>query len=119
MSALNYLKAREWSTGNGQCPDCYGAPESWHGHPCYPDPESIGHEKTCSLASAIIGAGGAVIFKGSLTELPLGDRYKKGSAIWEERHSPEYIARVKKMNDEFDEKIFKILTREDENSYDI
>lgn len=62
--ALQYLLDREWSMGNGQCPDCYGVPPSWHGHPLHMRPETIGHEISCRLAEAIETTGGSVIFQG-------------------------------------------------------
>lgn len=47
---IQYLKNREWSMGNGQCPECCGCPESWLGHPCHLDSKSLGHKKDCILA---------------------------------------------------------------------
>ncbi len=66
-TTLEYLDRREWSAGNGQCPECWGAPASWHGHPCYMTPEKIGHESGCSLAEAIEGAGGEPLMMGGFT----------------------------------------------------
>ncbi|MBW2178752.1 MAG: hypothetical protein JRG81_00020 [Deltaproteobacteria bacterium] len=110
---LKYLQSLEFSMGNGQCPECNGASKSWHGHPCYPGPETIGHEADCPLAAAIQSSGGAVVFKGQLEALPLGDRYKKGSMLYAMRHSAEYKAWKKRMNDEFDDLIIKIITEKD------
>lgn len=109
--ALNYLKSIEYSMGNGQCPECYGVPPSWHGHPCHLTPQSIGHKANCSIAQAIISSGGDVIFKNSSSELPLGPRYKKGSALYEYKNSPEYKAWAQKTNKEWDDFLFKIATR--------
>jgi len=63
MSALKYLKEREWSMGNGQCPDCYGVHEGWYGE-SYLDTKSIGHKKDCSLAASLLDLGGSPLFKG-------------------------------------------------------
>lgn len=65
--ALEYLERREWSAGNGQCPECWGAPASWHGHPCHMTPETIGHKSDCSLAEAIQDAGGKPLMMGGFT----------------------------------------------------
>ena len=62
--SLKYLKSKEWSMGNGQCPECLGAHEGWHGHPCYMEEDSIGHGKDCSLAKAIKELGGDVLYRG-------------------------------------------------------
>src|SRR5271167_2064177 len=64
MSSLAYLKKKQWSMGNGQCPDCCGVPKSWLGHPLYLDGTEIGHERKCSLAAAIADAGGKPLYIG-------------------------------------------------------
>lgn len=64
MSALKFLLAKEWSMGNGQCPECCGVPEDWIGHPCHLDSTKIGHEPDCELAAAIKDAGGAPLMMG-------------------------------------------------------
>jgi hypothetical protein len=63
-SATKYLLAREWSMGNGQCPDCCGVPPSWHGHPLYLKTEKIGHQKGCKLAAALTSAGESPLMQG-------------------------------------------------------
>jgi hypothetical protein len=63
LTPTDYLRQKEWSAGNGQCPECWGVPPDWLG-PGHP-PQSIGHEKDCPLGKAIESLGGAVIFKGS------------------------------------------------------
>lgn len=65
MSSLKYLKKREWSMGNGQCPDCCGVHKGWLGHPLYLDGTEIGHEPKCSLAVAIADAGGKPLYGSS------------------------------------------------------
>lgn len=65
QEAAKYLKRREWSMGNGQCPECCGVPASWHGkHPLHMDAASIGHEANCQLAAALRNAGEAPLMKG-------------------------------------------------------
>lgn len=109
---LKYLNSLEYSLGNGQCPECFGVPPSWHGHPCHPTPASIGHVEGCQLAAAIIAAGGKIIYKGALHELPLGPRYKKGSIIYKYHHSKEYKAWKKKCAEEMDSLLISILAGE-------
>ncbi len=60
----DYLRDKEWSAGNGQCPECWGVPESWFGHPCHLDAESIGHKHGCSLASALKSRGDIALMQG-------------------------------------------------------
>lgn len=64
MSALDYLLKQEWSMGNGQCPECCGVPESWHGHPLHMTPDTIGHQKKCKLAASIKELGGTPLMIG-------------------------------------------------------
>ena len=64
MSAIKYLKGKEWSMGNGQCPDCCGVPASWHGHPNYMTPETIGHKEDCTLADSLSELGESPLFIG-------------------------------------------------------
>lgn len=63
-AALKYLLVKEFSAGNGQCPECWGAPPRWFGHPCFRDASLIGHHKDCELATAICEAGGSTVFLG-------------------------------------------------------
>ena len=119
MSSLKYLLKREWSMGNGQCPDCCGVPKSWLGHPLYLDGSGIGHEPKCSLAAAIAGAGGKPLYIGkfkpkiqyetclvSAGELNPGMFFHstqvKGS-------NPEARARMVESNKEFEKKMNKIF----------
>jgi len=64
IKTIKYLKEREWSMGNGQCPECCGVPESWHGHPCFLTTENIGHEHNCKLAEALKELGENPLMKG-------------------------------------------------------
>lgn len=74
--AAAYLKDREWSMGNGQCPDCCGLPPgwlSWTGHTFYR--EKIGHELDCKLASALRDVGGSPLMLGTYTDGPTKAEY--------------------------------------------
>ena len=64
MKALEFLQDKEWSMGNGQCPECCGVPESWHGHLLYPTSENIGHKADCILAAAIKDVDGTPVMIG-------------------------------------------------------
>jgi hypothetical protein len=64
MTAREYLERREWSMGNGQCPDCYGVPPDWLGHPLHLDASSIGHEPDCDLAAALKDDGATPVMRG-------------------------------------------------------
>lgn len=64
MSVRDYLRKREWSMGNGQCPECCGVPPSWHGHPCHMTTDTIGHERDCDLAAALVAAGEVPLYIG-------------------------------------------------------
>jgi hypothetical protein len=47
-SVTSYLKAKEWSLGNGQCPECYGSKprHKWW-------TITVGHKADCVLAKAL------------------------------------------------------------------
>jgi hypothetical protein len=70
METIDYLRRREWSMGcggsenNGQCPECCGVHEGWHGHPCHTTSDTIGHKKSCKLANALKDLGEDVVFLG-------------------------------------------------------
>jgi len=57
MKAIDYLRGKEWSMGNGQCPECCGVPPDWHGHIVHLTGDTIGHEKKCPLASVLRDLG--------------------------------------------------------------
>lgn len=61
---LKHFLGREWAMGNGQCPECYGVPKTWHGHPLYLKAEDVGHKKDCSLAELIKENGGKPLYTG-------------------------------------------------------
>ncbi len=65
--AVDYLLEREWSMGNGQCPECCGVPPSWHGHPLHLTANTIGHEYGCKIAAALMECGEKPLMKGEFT----------------------------------------------------
>lgn len=64
VTAVEYLKRREWSMGNGQCPECSGCHAGWYGHPLNVTPDTIGHQRGCILASALQSEGADVLWVG-------------------------------------------------------
>jgi len=63
-SALKYLLAKEWSMGNGQCPECEGVHEGWFPHPLHATADTLGHKNSCKLAASIAELGGTPLFVG-------------------------------------------------------
>ena len=57
MIALEYLKSKEWSMGNHQCPECWGKSKWWTK---FDDvlPNTIGHRLGCKMAMAIKDVSG-------------------------------------------------------------
>lgn len=70
---LTYLLKKEWSMGNGQCPECCGVNEKWLGHILHLDSKSLGHKEDCILANMLIENGFKPLYKG---ESKLTDEYE-------------------------------------------
>lgn len=62
--ALKFLLKKEWSMGNGQCPECFGVSRDWLGHPNYLTSHQLGHKHNCDLAAAIVELGGKPLYVG-------------------------------------------------------
>lgn len=102
MGALEYLKEREWSMGNGQCPDCCGCPADWLGHPLYLTGEKLGHKKDCKIAIALVELGEKPLFKGGCEATEEYESYITDSGFFSTRlKTPEGCPKIKKMNEEF------------------
>lgn len=89
MSAKSYLRKREWSMGNGQCPDCEGAHEGWYGHPCYQKKDSVGHKPDCPLAKALADIGESPLYLNSFEptkeqEADMQKRYGVHNTMWKD-----------------------------------
>ena len=52
--AIEYLREKEWSMGNGQCPECGGLSKEWLEDTIWSD---VGHETECKLATALESLG--------------------------------------------------------------
>ena len=99
---LEYLEKREWSMGNGQCPDCCGASPSFLGGVAlggWHRLEEIGHEPNCYLMDAIVAAGGEARPKGSC-RLDAADRATYDAWLKKEK------VRAKAENAEFSKMIW-------------
>lgn len=79
--ALDYLLKQEWSMGNGQCPECCGVPESWHGHSLYTTSDEIGHELDCELAESIKDLGGNPLMIGDYKSDKVYESYWNDNGI--------------------------------------
>ncbi len=80
MSAAEiYLRRKEFSIGNGQCPECCGVPPSWLGHPLHRTQDTIGHKKDCDLAQAITSVGGSVVFIGEYKSFDFAPSYRENT----------------------------------------
>jgi hypothetical protein len=57
-SVLKYLRADEWTMGNGQCHDCYGLKPraGWW-------TDTVGHRHDCKKAKSIEALGGKVVWE--------------------------------------------------------
>jgi hypothetical protein len=108
-AALDYLLSREWSVGNGQCPECLGVPASWYGHPCYRYPDQVGHKKDCPLAASIKELGGEPLMVGTYKG-PKGASYADNTIRGQAAN--ELAAWGEKISRELDDTMFKYLTGE-------
>ena len=113
--AIEYLKKREWSMGNGQCPDCCGVPESWHGHPCHMTAETIGHESGCSLAETLREMGERPLMKGEFKSDAQFEHYISDGGFYGTRPKttegcPRIRAKNEKMQQKFDAAVFAAMS---------
>ncbi len=53
--AIKYLRKKEWSMGNGQCPECCACHS---GNPGWVrDCDHLGHNRSCKLAKSLVALG--------------------------------------------------------------
>ena len=107
QKATKYLKKREWSMGNGQCPDCEGVPASWHGHPLHMKAGSIGHKKGCALAAALRELGETPLMQGKFTSAVEYEHYISDEGLYGTRPRtvdgcPRYRAAAAEMQKAWD-----------------
>lgn len=105
-----YLLEKQWSMGNGQCPECYGVPESWLGHPLYLNSSNIGHKKDCKLANMLIENGCKPLFIGKSKLKTEYECYITKNGIFSTRLKTKNGCPIlKKENDELRNKLDEIL----------
>ena len=101
MGTLKYLKEREWSMGNGQCPECCGCPADWLGHPLHLNGDDLGHDKDCKLALSLVELGETPLFKGDMKGVPEYEQYITDSGILSTRlKTITGCLKLKKINDD-------------------
>lgn len=102
---INWLISKEWSMGcggssnTGQCPECNGVHEGWHGHPNHMTSDSIGHKRNCGLAISLRDLGEDVLFIGDykskdVYEVYMDDKGFYGTRIMSEDAKKEKAARI-------------------------
>jgi hypothetical protein len=70
-SYVTRLREKEWSMGNGQCPECCGLSPKWYKGGFLNDvknPSKIGHEKFCLLARMMKDYGIRPVMLGNFME---------------------------------------------------
>lgn len=112
--AIKYLRAREWTMGNGQCHECCGVHEGWHGHPCHMTPETIGHQPDCSLAAALTALGEKPLMLGEFKSDVEFESYISEGGFFGTREKtadgcPRYKAYADKLNSKMDKIIYDAL----------
>jgi hypothetical protein len=119
MKALKYLRKREWSMGNGQCPECCGVHEGWLGHLLYKTSKNIGHKKKCKLAKAIKSLGGEVLYEGKSKLMDEYETFISEQGIFGTRlKTKDGCPRVKEYNEKFNAQIREIMNKVIEGVYD-
>ena len=114
-NAVKFLRNKEWSMGNGQCPECCGVPASWHGHPCHMTTEGIGHEANCSLAAALVAVGDTPLMKGTFKSNAEFEHYISDGGFFGTRPKtakgcPKYQAWSRKLKEAIDREVLASLS---------
>lgn len=100
--AIKYLLKKEWSMGNGQCPECYGVPASWHGHPLHLSGETIGHKAGCTLAEALRVLGQTPLMIGDFKTDVVCESYITDGGFYSTRpKTPDGCPKIRAMNEKF------------------
>ncbi len=91
-TAIKYLRGKEWSMGNGQCPECYGLSSKLRSY--YPS-RLAGHHPQCLLAVALEELGDKPLFKSD----PEKEKYyeslvKAELELQEFNPKPEYLPHI-------------------------
>jgi hypothetical protein len=115
MNAKKFLLNKQWSMGNGQCPECCGVPENWLGHPCHLDSSNLGHKKNCPLAKALEDVGVKPLYVGQSKLKKKYENYITEQGCYSTRLKtkngcPILKEENRKFQEKFDNIIFKALT---------
>lgn len=119
---LDYLLKKEWSDGNGQCPECCGVPERWPPHPLFLTPETLGHKPDCDLAQSIEEVGGEPLYLGQSLRK---DRWRtKRSGVLQCVPEDEPYSKLETQNldvwqERLDQILFEMLTSDLEDQKDV
>lgn len=109
-AAAEYLLKREWSMGNGQCPDCCGSPPKWHGHPLFPTANLIGHRLDCPLAASLRDLGETPLMLGGYHSDVVYESYINDGGFLATRPKTEHgCPKLRKMQQDFEDAVFDSL----------
>jgi len=109
-NTINYLQNKEWSMGNGQCPECCGVSPGWLGHPLHLTPETVGHKKNCPLAAALEESGVVVVREGQYKSPLVYEMYITENGLLSTRPKTlEGCPKIKQSNKEYRDKIREII----------
>ena len=106
MNAREYLRKREWSMGNGQCPECCGVSPDWLGHPLHLDSSTIGHKPACPLAASLASLGAHPLMLGDFASDAVFECFMTDDRILSTRPKTKNgCPNIKSMNEQFDKKL--------------
>lgn len=114
-AAIKYLTDKEWSMGNGQCPECHGVHAGWHGHPCHMTTDTIGHKEDCTLAAALTAMGQSPLMIGTFQSDIEFESYITEGGFYSTRHKtadgcPKWLAFESMRRKKLDEVVFCLIT---------
>ena len=98
--------------GNGQCPECYGCPESWLGHPLYHTSKELGHKIDCPLAQMLKENGIKPLYKGKskLTEV-YEDYITEQGFLSTRLKTKDGCPELKKINEEYQKEFDELIVK--------
>lgn len=113
MLSLKYLKNKEWSMGNGQCPECHGVSQEWLGHPLHLNSKNIGHKSDCLLANSLKELGDSPIFIGDYISKDEYENWIDDNGFYGTRiKTINGCPKINKINQEFQNIFYKSLVAE-------
>ena len=114
-TAAAYLRSKEWSLGNGQCPECGGVHQGWFPHPNFLTADKIGHKPDCQLAESLRSLGESPLMLGQFKSEIEYEGYFRDDGLYDIRPiTPEQRAErkqsIEKISRELMSRIFKSAT---------